>query len=452
MNKIPNYKSCFLSHPNAGCLSLIPKGYGTNKNEALHRALNAFFSGKTIMSLEIAEALLTTFFYTRKFQDMALSKRPIFNTLPKLWGKNYSTEDQILLDEVVDLASDLEVINNVSENLEKKSLQADYIFAKNELVLDRIPENSETKDLEERLYDLFQNNGFQENTRSESIVDVIVDQFKLNVHGSVLKKTHEHLLDDSSSLDSIILKASLESRVTSEDFRIQLKDFSEFLGCIFVIFSSCDKSPICSLVPSVVKIPVPIYLGVVLFHTLIFFLSLRFNCVECKASPCLCASQDSSSSEPSAVKKTAEKCRCGENKRSVKPSCKSTKRCGCFVNSKGCLTCSCTGCENPFGKRDATVKVEKTKLSQRLVESRASHAGKLSRMMDPADHLRVKPDWNIYEKILLRRIFRASVDNDLSVVYEIYCQYAKDKKCNYIREKKFETVKKAVIKLQSQDS
>ena len=78
----------------------------------------------------------------------------------------------------------------------------------------------------------------------------------------------------------------------------------------------------------------------------------------------------------------------------------------------------------------------------------ASHSGKLSRQIDSGEYLRVKQDWNIYEKVLLRRIYRASADKDLSVVFELYSQYAKDDKCIYVHEKKPEAVQKALRKMQ----
>ena len=58
------------------CLASIPKGFGTNRNEALHRELNNFFSDKRIMTIDVAEALLTTFLYTRQFRNLPLGDRP----------------------------------------------------------------------------------------------------------------------------------------------------------------------------------------------------------------------------------------------------------------------------------------------------------------------------------------------------------------------------------------
>ena len=52
------------NHIGKGCLSDIPPGYGTEKNEYLHRLLNrSLITGATTISVEIAIALLTVFFY-----------------------------------------------------------------------------------------------------------------------------------------------------------------------------------------------------------------------------------------------------------------------------------------------------------------------------------------------------------------------------------------------------
>lgn len=53
------------NHIRKGCLSDIPPGYGTEKNEYLHRLLNrSLITGATTISVEIATALLTVFFTT----------------------------------------------------------------------------------------------------------------------------------------------------------------------------------------------------------------------------------------------------------------------------------------------------------------------------------------------------------------------------------------------------
>ena len=52
------------NHISKGCLSDLPPGYGTEKNEYLHRLLNrSLITGATTISVEIAIALLTVVFY-----------------------------------------------------------------------------------------------------------------------------------------------------------------------------------------------------------------------------------------------------------------------------------------------------------------------------------------------------------------------------------------------------
>ena len=52
-------------HIKKGCLSGIPPGFGTERNEQLHRLLNrSLLTGATRISLELAVALLTMLFYS----------------------------------------------------------------------------------------------------------------------------------------------------------------------------------------------------------------------------------------------------------------------------------------------------------------------------------------------------------------------------------------------------
>ena len=276
-------------------------------------------------------------------------------------------------------------------------------------------------------------------------MDVIVDQFKHRVEISFLDETY---LDGHLSLDCTKMKESLVSRLTTLDFQDQLKDVSEFLGCVILIFSSSDQSPIYSLVPSKVKIPVPVFLGILLLRGPTFFVSLVNDmCGHCDSSPCSC---DPFPDQSHSNEVSLTTCRCGENKKLSKSSCFGTKRCPCFSNSKGCNICKCKNCNNPFGKRNLEIVKTSKNQSPRYFDAKASHAGKLLRKIDPIEYGRVKPDWNIFEKILLRRIFLSSTDKETSSIHALYCQYSNDKKSIYIRMKTIDAVKKALNKLQLQ--
>ena len=59
-----------------GCLSEIPPGCGTERNEGLHRLLNrSMISGATTLSVQLATALLTLLFY---HHNLKISAENIF--------------------------------------------------------------------------------------------------------------------------------------------------------------------------------------------------------------------------------------------------------------------------------------------------------------------------------------------------------------------------------------
>ena len=62
-----------LQHARNGCLSQIPVGQGTNKNELLHKHLRRFLCGRPSLGAETLIALLTTFFYRWNCRQSGIS-------------------------------------------------------------------------------------------------------------------------------------------------------------------------------------------------------------------------------------------------------------------------------------------------------------------------------------------------------------------------------------------
>ena len=63
-------------HIQQGCLSDLPPGCGTEKNEQLHRLLNhSLITGATTISIELAIALLTILFYYHSTKSSALQHK-----------------------------------------------------------------------------------------------------------------------------------------------------------------------------------------------------------------------------------------------------------------------------------------------------------------------------------------------------------------------------------------
>ena len=67
----------------------------------------------------------------------------------------------------------------------------------------------------------------------------------------------------------------------------------------------------------------------------------------------------------------------------------------------------------------------KKKQSQRQLDAKGGHAGKLIRRFHPGEHDPVKFQLNMYEKILLKRILKASGNTDPSIIFELYTQYVR---------------------------
>ena len=123
-------------------------------------------------------------------------------------------------------------------------------------------------------------------------------------------------------------------------------------------------------------------------------------------------------------------------------------RCKCFNSGTSCENCKCRDCCNPNGKKKPEGnKEERKRLTDREIASKSGHSGKLKRGFESCKYSQVKTDWNPFEKILLRRIFKSSVIKDIDPIFDIYIQYAKESKTNLIREKDFESVAKALKKL-----
>ena len=65
---------CLLAHVDRGCLSGIPPGRGTNRNEQLHREINSHMTN-TRYGVELSYALLTSLFYKHNENIDAKGKR-----------------------------------------------------------------------------------------------------------------------------------------------------------------------------------------------------------------------------------------------------------------------------------------------------------------------------------------------------------------------------------------
>ena len=171
-----------LKDKHAQCLASIPRGMGTNRNENLHREMNNFFNDKRTMSLEVTEALLTTFLYHRQYKNTPLAERPVL--LPaKSFQKKYEEPSFNIEDELKNFAEDMPIIFQVSERLKKLNLQ--HVLSRTDLPTNLPPlssnEASECEKNENTFKELCEMISFRENSRQRNIYDVMASQFSLAI-------------------------------------------------------------------------------------------------------------------------------------------------------------------------------------------------------------------------------------------------------------------------------
>ena len=346
-----------------------------------------------------------------------------------------------ITDEVVNFSEDLEIIFKVSEYLKKHKLKHVLNFSATPLT----GEETKASDINEKIFaEVCEMVSMREVSRYNSLYDAIASQFSLSVAHipSSLMESYQEIEFFAENLQQFMGKC-LENHISSQcpliffDTFELLYKIAECLSCVIIVLSSATNS-VTSIIPNSVKLPVPIFIG----HINIVdtkFVSMQYNALI--------------SIQEKAMEETIDElsgpvisCRCGENKKktSSKPSCLNTLRCRCFSGSLSCSTCKCSNCENPFGKQTMMRESErKKKQSQRQLDAKGGHAGKLIRRFHPGEHDPVKFQLNMYEKILLKRILKASGNTDPCIIFELYIQYVRKKSDKLIHIQTFEVIKKA---------
>ena len=125
-------------------------------------------------------------------------------------------------------------------------------------------------------------------------------------------------------------------------------------------------------------------------------------------------------------------------------SCLNTKRCPCFTAKKSCQECKCKNCANPFGKRPDVQEKNKIQQSQRQLDAKGGHAGKMNVKMSQSDIEHTTSKLNIYEKVLLKRLLNASDSSNIEVIIDLYNQHVEKSTRQFIRKQSFKTIQSAL--------
>ena len=86
-DKVENEFEKLMVHVKIGCLSGIPKGMGTNRNENLHKQLGQFVRNK--LAVQTAEALFTHIFYVRNCRANNLE------VVPPIWSQHQNIQSEM---------------------------------------------------------------------------------------------------------------------------------------------------------------------------------------------------------------------------------------------------------------------------------------------------------------------------------------------------------------------
>ena len=416
--------------------------------------MNAFFANKKILTVEVAEALLTAFLFQRSFQRLPLHDRPRFNESDYVavnLTTSFKPESQ---DGNVLLSDDIETVQEVVEFLRKgSSVSIDNILLHCPFSEFSRDKSCELPILKGRLMGNLELIGVRVNFEFQNIIDVIC--YQLSSSMKLLSKSCREFFREMEIFDENgqCIKHQLEQMISSENISADenqiLKVISQKLGFVMIIVSSDEKIPITSLVPTIVRSPVPLLLGYIsndanLFLSLGLVLETVASCT-CFSLPCSCNHQKLAESTP-----PPSMCRCGVNQtksKADKKSCSSSKRCKCYSNSSACTYCKCKNCENPFGRVERTSERRKAKLSKRQLDLKAAYSGKLSRNFDASSFTDIKSSWNVYEKILVKRICKTLMTHEVDIVLEHYNKSVLKCKSKSIKSKSFVEVKDILKKI-----
>ena len=94
-------------------------------------------------------------------------------------------------------------------------------------------------------------------------------------------------------------------------------------------------------------------------------------------------------------------------------------------------------------------ETENVKQTQRQLDAKGGHAGKLKMSRSEDEHSTSK--LNLYEKVLLKRLINTSHNSEVAVIYDLYTQHVETSSRRLIRRQNFETIQMALKALRKRD-
>jgi hypothetical protein len=361
------------------CMSGIPIGIGTHRNEQLHSRINAFQHDIKIMSLQMEIAMIETLMYRRnqkiksdtnlsaliEMQSKIIHNPPLLEfqqglgilpgdvlvAVPSLQVGNVSNSDIIYVRTLVSVMESI-----VPESLKFKSVE---ILCCCPFRVKDLTSASKLNE-EQLLKGLISDLGMEAVYESDEWSKVIVEAMKSCTSTGNNVSFEEYINEAASKSWATLVEEEMlqNSNVYSEYFSNtkELTAFKEtshknssFKGrlaeCTLQLYSNIYKSVIivltCSDSPIVTVYPTSELLNK---H------ALAVACFDSKGTVLSIQGKDITDLNHEA-RSTLAVCTCGKGRASNTNMSCAGERCPCFKNKTSCTSCKCVNCDNTFGKR-----------------------------------------------------------------------------------------------------
>jgi hypothetical protein len=379
------------------CLSGVPPGVGTHRNEQLHSKINAFHHSIKNMSLQMEIALVETLLYRHnqkidpvidislfmKMQKIILQRPPSLqfqdglgiltsNIIVAIQSEDCEDIGEPNVASAKNLVSVLQ--NIVPRSLNYKGIEMlcccpfqsnSFNLSKSEIRMD------EEQKMKQFIFDL----GMETFSESTNWMEAIQESagHAQTIKGNVLfqeyanlvfsnswellvsqqlSKMNGHFIQYFSGQEEATLyqKRFLENTVLSHDtIECTFQLCSNILKSVIIILSS-SSNPVQTVYP-MTEIVNGYPLVIASLSGASMFLSVRQT---------ICDVPSASVNSDSMRYENANICTCGKGRSSDTPSCSLNSRCPCIKSKQSCANCKCINCCNTFGVRYATEK-QKTK-------------------------------------------------------------------------------------------
>ena len=452
-------------HVISGCLSDIPPGMGTNRNERFHRHLNSLMR-RTRIGIMLAYALLTVLIHAHNNSQTVANKKLVTTNYISCSGHShkpvgliasnqtnfrhaFANADQWEQDCTIEMPSP-ESIQYYHNSVAKLALMRALEFMK----LNNLSQSHKFELLNADELKLCQACSTSEN--SPNVEEELLKQglcvkevspdgncFFASVAVGILHsitnwsdclervnfKKDEGLNGLVRNLRNAFVTELLQNSIKYKPFFVSTIDYdaeaSKFSQNGFFIGELGDLMP--TAMAAVIQAPIVIFSDIsnkpLYFSTPDMITSKASVCVLYRASlshyDALVKSYDLNSSSTSPNKSSRAYCNCGVNKKTEEKSCCPSpiysSRCKCLRLSQPCsLLCRCKNCNNPNGKRPMINAAKSRKRQSHTFQMKIPTAKSFAQ---ERDQTLCQGAWSDYETILLLEI---GVHNDPQEVTDIY--------------------------------